>query len=57
MGVLSNLNREQQQTFVLVTHDHTVASAATRLVTMRDGHIESDAPQSAVADGVSSEQA
>ncbi len=57
MAVLSNLNRQQQQTFVLVTHDRTVASAATRLVAMRDGHIESDAPQPVGADGISSEQA
>ena len=36
------LNREEGQTFVLVTHDILVARRAHRLVQMRDGRIESD---------------
>src|SRR5918995_38761 len=42
--LLVRLNREQGQTFVLVTHDISVARRARRLVRMRDGKIESDEP-------------
>jgi ABC-type lipoprotein export system ATPase subunit len=42
MGLLVGLNRERGQTFVLVTHDASVAARAHRLVRMRDGLIESD---------------
>ena len=42
MNLLVELNREQGQTFVLVTHDTSVARRAHRLVRMRDGVIESD---------------
>jgi putative ABC transport system ATP-binding protein len=36
------LNREQGHTFVLVTHDATVARRAHRIVRMRDGLVEGD---------------
>jgi putative ABC transport system ATP-binding protein len=42
MELLVELNRERGQTFVLVTHDASVAARAHRLVRMRDGLIESD---------------
>ena len=42
MELLCRLNREREQTFVLVTHDSVIGSRAGRLVRMRDGHIESD---------------
>ena len=42
MELLAELNRERGQTFVLVTHDASVAARAHRLVRMRDGLIESD---------------
>jgi putative ABC transport system ATP-binding protein len=42
MGLLRDLNREHGQTFVLVTHDPTVAQATDRIIRMRDGHIEDD---------------
>jgi ABC-type lipoprotein export system ATPase subunit len=42
MELLVGLNRERGQTFVLVTHDASVAARAHRLVRMRDGLIESD---------------
>jgi ABC-type lipoprotein export system ATPase subunit len=42
VDLLVNLNRELGQTFVLVTHDTSVARRAHRLVRMRDGVIESD---------------
>ncbi len=38
------LNREHQQTIVMVTHDATIAAWAARIVTVRDGLIESDRP-------------
>ena len=44
MNLLVELNREQGQTFVLVTHDASVARRAHRIVRMRDGRIEGDEP-------------
>lgn len=44
MDLLCRLNREQEQTFVLVTHDLAVGGRADRIVRMRDGVIESDQP-------------
>ena len=38
------LNREINQTFVVVTHDPMVARYARRVVTLRDGKVESDMP-------------
>ena len=40
--LLVRLNREQGQTFVLVTHDAAVAARAHRTIRMRDGRITSD---------------
>lgn len=42
MDLLVRLNREEGQTFVLVTHDISVARRAHRIVRMRDGSIEGD---------------
>jgi len=39
---LKRLNREQGSTVVIVTHNPEIASAADRVVTVRDGHIISD---------------
>ena len=44
VDLLVKLNREQDQTFVLVTHDASVARRAHRIVRMRDGRIEGDGP-------------
>src|SRR5215212_2025640 len=44
VDLLVRLNREQGQTFVLVTHDASVAGRAHRIVRMRDGRIEGDGP-------------
>jgi putative ABC transport system ATP-binding protein len=51
MDLLTRLNREHRQTFVLVTHDAGVGARAERMVRMRDGRIESDEriPQAAEA--------
>ncbi len=44
MDLLVRLNQENSQTFVIVTHDPSVALKAHRIVRMRDGRIESDRP-------------
>ncbi len=40
--LLSRLNRERAQTFVIVTHDRDVSRATGRIVLMRDGKIQSE---------------
>jgi len=45
MDILRELNAEGR-TIVTVTHDAEVASAATRIIRMRDGRIENDEPLS-----------
>ena len=40
MDLLVELNREQRQTFVLVTHGREIAERCHRIVHMRDGEIE-----------------
>ena len=42
MDLLVRLNAEQEQTFVLVSHDAAVAKRAHRTIRMNDGLIESD---------------
>ncbi len=42
MNVLLQMNREQGQTFVIVTHSLEVGELADRIVFMRDGQIESE---------------
>ena len=41
MGLFTNLNR-QGITIIMVTHEHDVASFASRQITFRDGHIIAD---------------
>ncbi len=43
--LLKQLVREQSQTIVMVTHDAHVAESASRLISFRDGVIESDQRQ------------
>ncbi len=40
MSLMQELNRSHQQTFVIVTHDPTIAERCHRVVYMRDGLIE-----------------
>ena len=40
--LLQNLVREHSQTIVMVTHDRAVADIASRLISIRDGQVESD---------------
>jgi putative ABC transport system ATP-binding protein len=42
LNMLQELNQEQGQTIIMVTHDPVIASRALRMVTMRDGLVESD---------------
>ena len=42
MDLLSGLNRENRQTFVIVTHAEEVAARADRIVRMRDGLVVDD---------------
>lgn len=42
MDLVSRLNKESGQTFVIVTHDQMVAERTGRIVKLRDGMIESD---------------
>ncbi|MDQ3863013.1 MAG: ABC transporter ATP-binding protein [Actinomycetota bacterium] len=44
MDLICHLNEERGQTFVLVTHDASVAQRAHRIVRMRDGKIVGDEP-------------
>ena len=44
LAMLQWLNREQGLTIVMVTHEPDVASCASRIVTVRDGLIQSDEP-------------
>ncbi len=42
MGLLSELNRTQGTTLIVVTHNHEVARATQRVITLRDGRILHD---------------
>lgn len=42
MKLLTELNRVQGTTFIVVTHNHEVARVTQRVVTLRDGKISSD---------------
>jgi ABC-type lipoprotein export system ATPase subunit len=42
MRLLTDLNETQGTTFIVVTHNHEVASATQRIITLRDGRIQND---------------
>src|SRR3954451_24888131 len=42
MDLLRQLNQEEDQTIVLVTHDPTIGARVPRLLTMRDGRLAAD---------------
>ena len=44
VDLLKQLNREEQVTLVLVTHDLDVAAAARRMIRLKDGKVMSDEP-------------
>lgn len=49
MSLLTRMNKEQGQTFVIVTHGLEVGELADRIVFMRDGEIESERPGAGAA--------
>jgi predicted ABC-type transport system involved in lysophospholipase L1 biosynthesis ATPase subunit len=42
MALLSDLNRTQGTTLIIVTHNHEVAQVTRRVITLRDGKIQGD---------------
>ncbi|MCB0115010.1 MAG: hypothetical protein KDD84_13005, partial [Caldilineaceae bacterium] len=42
LNLMQRLNREQKQTFVLVTHDAKIGALCDRIVRMKDGEIIDD---------------
>jgi putative ABC transport system ATP-binding protein len=42
MGLMVDLNRRNQQSFVIVTHDPRIAAMTSRIIRMKDGVIVSD---------------
>ena len=42
INLLLDLHRDYGMTLILVTHDHDLASRMQRIVSLRDGRIESD---------------
>lgn len=42
IDLLKLSNKKYNQTIIMITHDHTLALAADRIITLEDGHIVSD---------------
>lgn len=42
LDVMKDLNEQQNMTFVFSTHDEMIMERATRLIHLRDGHVEQD---------------
>ena len=42
MALLQGLNRQEQVTLVVATHDSLIAEASSRVIKLRDGRVESD---------------
>jgi len=53
MAIFERLNREQNMTVILVTHDPEVAQHARRIIHVRDGLIAEDAAQARQAEAIS----
>jgi len=49
MDLLRQLNQEEEQTIVLVTHDSTIGASAGRLLRMRDGRFDEERDQQTAA--------
>ncbi|MCU0686784.1 MAG: ABC transporter ATP-binding protein [Polyangiaceae bacterium] len=54
LALLQRLNREAGITIVVVTHEHDIASCASRVVTMRDGLVLTDERSAAPHDAAAS---
>lgn len=50
MGLMVDLNRRNQQSFVIVTHDPRIAAMTSRIIRMKDGVIVSDEQVNGEAD-------
>ena len=50
LALLQDLNRKNGITICLVTHEHDIASCASRIITVRDGRVVSDVRQDAPLD-------
>jgi len=44
VGLMRGLNREEQVTFVIVTHDLELAARADRMIRLKDGRVIADGP-------------
>jgi len=44
MELFGRLNAERRLTLVVITHERNIAACASRIVELRDGRVESDAP-------------
>ena len=53
MSLLQKMNKELNQTFVIVTHSDEVGELADRIVRMRDGQIESERPGNGAGGAIS----
>jgi ABC-type methionine transport system ATPase subunit len=51
MNLLSELNRTQGTTLIVVTHNHEVARATRRIITLRDGKVQHDVAIGGAFDG------
>jgi putative ABC transport system ATP-binding protein len=50
LALLQDLNKRDGITIVLVTHEHDIAACASRVITFRDGRVQSDIVQEAPLD-------
>ena len=49
VGLMRGLNREEQVTFVIVTHDLELAARADRMIQLKDGRVIADGPVESAA--------
>ena len=52
MEILQRLNRDNEITIILITHEHDISEYGHRVITFRDGRVVSDEPVTARRDAV-----
>ncbi|HJW28321.1 MAG TPA: hypothetical protein VJ508_03625, partial [Saprospiraceae bacterium] len=52
LDLMSNLNQEENMTFIFSTHDQRVIERARRVITLEDGKIVSDTAPSAITHAI-----